>query len=112
VASNGGKPVNKNTVFSHAKDLAYALARQRLLGRPIIFVAHSLGGILVKEVGLNAQSRQASPAEVLSRLLQYATLRISRICNRSRPSSGQSCSSERRTAGEATTQMSALLHEE
>jgi protein SERAC1 len=43
-------PVNKNSIFSHAKDLLYSLARERPIGRHLIFIAHSLGGIVVKEV--------------------------------------------------------------
>jgi hypothetical protein len=43
-------PVNKSNIFTHAKDLLYALDRERPQGRPLIFVAHSLGGIVVKEV--------------------------------------------------------------
>ncbi|KAH8886362.1 hypothetical protein GQ53DRAFT_608782, partial [Thozetella sp. PMI_491] len=42
---------NKSTVYDIAGDLLVSLtsARQRSLGRPLVFVAHSLGGILVKE---------------------------------------------------------------
>jgi hypothetical protein len=43
-------PTNKSNIFAHAKDLLYALVRERPQGRPLIFVAHSLGGIVVKEV--------------------------------------------------------------
>jgi putative lipase involved disintegration of autophagic bodies len=42
--------VNKNNVFLHAKDLLVPLKRERPEAQLIIFVAHSLGGILVKEV--------------------------------------------------------------
>ncbi|ETS81262.1 hypothetical protein PFICI_06264 [Pestalotiopsis fici W106-1] len=42
-------PTNKNHVLSHGKDLVYALCRERTRGRPLVFVAHSLGGIVVKE---------------------------------------------------------------
>ncbi|KAF2205560.1 hypothetical protein GQ43DRAFT_299846 [Delitschia confertaspora ATCC 74209] len=43
---------NQGNIFSHARDLLYELEAQRRKGRDrhIIFIAHSLGGILVKEV--------------------------------------------------------------
>lgn len=43
-------PTNKNHVLSHGKDLVFALSREKTPGRPLIFLAHSLGGIVVKEV--------------------------------------------------------------
>ena len=44
-------PANQNNVFAHAKDLLFSLNRERAeaQGRPLIFVAHSLGGIILKE---------------------------------------------------------------
>ncbi|RBA15880.1 hypothetical protein FPRO05_12101 [Fusarium proliferatum] len=42
--------VSENSVFSHAKDLLFALALERPLHRPLICVAHSLGGIIFKEM--------------------------------------------------------------
>ena len=45
-------PTNKSSIFAHARDLLFALNRERPQGRPLMFVAHSLGGIVVKEVKL------------------------------------------------------------
>lgn len=41
---------SKNSVFSHSKDFLFALGRSHPKDRPLIFLAHSLGGIVVKEV--------------------------------------------------------------
>lgn len=41
---------DRGSTFSHGKDLLFALGRARAPGRPLIFVAHSLGEIVVKEV--------------------------------------------------------------
>jgi hypothetical protein len=46
--------VNKSNIFAHAKDLLFALNRDHTPNRPLVFVAHSLGGILVKEVSFDA----------------------------------------------------------
>ncbi|KAK4208732.1 hypothetical protein QBC37DRAFT_391785 [Rhypophila decipiens] len=52
---------SKNTVFSHGKDLVFSLSRARPRKRPLIVVAHSLGGIVVKE--MLARSASSSDAE-------------------------------------------------
>ncbi|CAG9982457.1 unnamed protein product [Clonostachys byssicola] len=41
---------NKNSLLSHSKDLLFSLARHGVYNRPLVFVAHSLGGIVVKEM--------------------------------------------------------------
>ena len=45
-----GAPISQNTVYDIALDLLVSLeAERRLQQRPLLFVAHSLGGIVVKE---------------------------------------------------------------
>ncbi|KAK0717518.1 hypothetical protein B0T26DRAFT_298556 [Lasiosphaeria miniovina] len=65
---------SQNTIYSHAKDLLFALCREseRELDpdRPLIFVAHSLGGIVVKEAlaasSVSADSQQKNIVESLA----------------------------------------------
>ncbi|KAK8859085.1 nb-arc ankyrin domain-containing protein [Apiospora arundinis] len=51
-------PVNKSSVYQHGKDLLYGLCRLGSAPRPMIIVAHSLGGIVKKE--MLALSRNSS----------------------------------------------------
>lgn len=48
--SQGYARTNQNNIFAHARDLLMELRRNRLVEKPVIFIAHSLGGIIVKEV--------------------------------------------------------------
>ena len=55
MVTRGYASADKGNIFAHAKDLLYALDRARDVANSrlgIIFVAHSLGGIIVKEVEL------------------------------------------------------------
>jgi hypothetical protein len=42
--------VNKNTLYQIAMDFFHELPLHRAVNLPIIFIAHSLGGLVVKEV--------------------------------------------------------------
>lgn len=50
--TQGYHAANQGNIFSHARDLLYGLEgkRRKAADRDLIFIAHSLGGILVKEV--------------------------------------------------------------
>jgi hypothetical protein len=45
-----GKPASKVGIFAQGQNLLYALNRERQQRKPIMFIVHSLGGIVVKEL--------------------------------------------------------------
>lgn len=47
------EPTSKTNVFVLGKSLLWELARNRARDRPIVFVAHSLGGIVIKQVSID-----------------------------------------------------------
>ncbi|KAI7786516.1 hypothetical protein LA080_003245 [Diaporthe eres] len=49
-------PTNENSIHSHGKDLLSSLAASRKLDSPLILIAHSLGGIVVKEMLASSSS--------------------------------------------------------
>ncbi|KAK7961899.1 uncharacterized protein PG986_002724 [Apiospora aurea] len=50
MVTKGFKSADKSSLFTHAKNFLFALGRAAVPSRPIIFIAHSLGGIMVKEM--------------------------------------------------------------
>ena len=45
-----GAAANKSSTYSYPRNLTYDLAGVRQMGRRLVFVAHSLGGIITKEM--------------------------------------------------------------
>ncbi|KAK0620578.1 hypothetical protein B0T14DRAFT_457672 [Immersiella caudata] len=66
VITRGYLSVDRGSIFSHSRDLLHELLRHRVNGRCIIFVAHSLGGIIVKEVLRRSDSRIAEHRDILT----------------------------------------------
>ncbi|KAJ9416909.1 RGT2-sensor of high external glucose concentration [Fusarium oxysporum] len=71
-------PTNTNSIFSHGKDFLFSLGREYVPDRPMIFVAHSLGGILVKELSYSlARPHRGSPE--LSAIGEWARSMLSSL---------------------------------
>lgn len=57
----------KNSLLSHGKDLLFSLCRERTRNCPLIFIGHSLGGIIVKEVGPISPLHDKTPSQLKRR---------------------------------------------
>jgi hypothetical protein len=55
-------PANQSNILAHGESLMRALEVQRrgCRERPIVFLVHSLGGIILKQVGINAQKHPSA----------------------------------------------------
>jgi hypothetical protein len=70
--TRGYHPAHQGNIFSHARDLLYELEakRRKAVDRDLVFIAHSLGGILVKEVLRRSES---DPDAKISRIFTSTT---------------------------------------
>ena len=70
--TQGFKATNQGNVFSHARNLLYGLEakRRQAPNRELVFIAHSLGGILVKEV---LRRSEADPDPKITKVFQSTT---------------------------------------
>jgi pimeloyl-ACP methyl ester carboxylesterase len=75
-----GRPVSTSTLYAHAGDFLAALEsnRRKDPSRPLVFVAHSLGGLIVKEAlrqsrGYESQPHLRSVFESTSGLVFFGT---------------------------------------
>jgi len=68
----GSAAVNQGDIFSHSKNLLYKLKLKRkgAQNRDIIFIAHSLGGILVKEA---LRRSQCDPDKAVNKIFDCTT---------------------------------------
>ncbi|KAH0551763.1 hypothetical protein GP486_007019, partial [Trichoglossum hirsutum] len=70
--TRGYRAVHQGNIFSHARDLLYGLEekRRKVAGRGLVFIAHSLGGILVKEV---LRRSEADPDPKINKIFTSTT---------------------------------------
>jgi hypothetical protein len=70
--TRGYYPAHQGNIFSHARDLLYGLEakRRKVVDRDLVFIAHSLGGILVKEV---LRRSETDPDAKISRIFTSTT---------------------------------------
>ncbi len=65
-------PTSRNTIYDIAGDLLVALEAERWTdpSRPVLFVAHSLGGIVVKELLRQSRGSQKGQARALHKIFE------------------------------------------
>jgi hypothetical protein len=70
--TQGYEAANQGNIFSHARDLLYRLEakRRQTPSRDLVFIAHSLGGILVKEV---LRRSEVDPDQKITKIFRSTT---------------------------------------